>query len=95
MTREELDLVLKTLQLKADKDGTMTLPDDSSATMYVSHDGAGLSVSKIASIRIEGDMLVLKTQKKEVFVLSRNDVYAVAAEGAAGGNPARRPAGFT
>jgi hypothetical protein len=95
MTREELDLVLKTLQLKAEKDGTLTLPDDSSATMYLSHDGAGLSVSKIASIRPEGDMLILKTQKKEVFVVSRADVYAVAAEGAAGGSPARRPAGFT
>lgn len=95
MTREEIDLVLKTLQLKADKDGIMTLPDDSSATMYVSHDGAGLSISKVASIRAEGEMLILRTQKKEVFVIARSDVYAVAAEGAAGGSPARRPAGFT
>ena len=95
MTREELDLVLKTLQLKAEKDGTHNLPEESSATVYVAHDGASMSVSKVVSLRIESEMLVLRTQKKEVFVLSQKDVFAVAAEGAAGGSPARRPAGFT
>jgi hypothetical protein len=95
MTREELDLVLKHMQLKADKDGTLVLPDDSSATVYVAHDGATLSVSKVATIKAEGELLFLRTQKKEVFAIARSDVFAVAAEGAAGGQPARRPAGFT
>jgi len=95
MTREELDLILKTLQLKAEKDGTLNLPDDSSATVYVAHDGASMSVSKVASIKAEGDLLFLRTQKKEVYAVARSDIFAIAVEGAAGGQPARRPAGFS
>jgi hypothetical protein len=92
MTPEHFDAILKNAQAKGDKDGFHVMPDGGSLTLYISHDGASLSVPRIEAVKIEGELVYARTQKRETFAVVRSDVYAVAAEGASG-QPARR-AGF-
>lgn len=92
MTREQIEIVLKSAQAKQDKDGVYAIPDGGSVTFHVAHDGASLQVQKIETVRFDGELLHAKSSKQTItFVTS--DVFAVAVEGA-GGQPARRPAGF-
>jgi S-adenosylmethionine hydrolase len=92
MTPEHFDAILKNAQAKGDKDGFMIMPDGGSLTLYVSHDGASLSVSRIEAVKQDGELVYARTQKRETFAFVRSDIFAVAAEGG-GGQPARR-AGF-
>jgi hypothetical protein len=92
MTREQIETILKTAQAKQDKDGALGLPEGSNVTLHVSHDGASISLPKLDSVRIEGELLYGKSSKQTVAVVA-SDVFAVTIEGA-GGAPARRPAGF-
>jgi hypothetical protein len=92
MTPEHFDAILKNAQAKGDKDGFHVMPDGGSLTLYVAHDGASLSVSRIEAVKLEGELVYARTQKRETFAVVRSDIFAVAAEGASG-QPARR-AGF-
>lgn len=92
MTREQIEAVLKTAQAKSDKEGGFTLPEGSNVTIHVAHDGATLSLQKIEHIRFDGELLYAKSTKQSVAIVT-TDVFAIAVEGA-GGQPARRPAGF-
>ena len=95
MTPEHFDAILKNAQAKSDgeKNGFMALPEGTTLTLYVAHDGASLAVPKVESVRSDGELVYAKTSKKETFTLVRGDVFAVSMEGGAGGSPARR-AGF-
>jgi hypothetical protein len=92
MTPEHFDAILKNAQAKGDKDGFQVMPDGGSLTLYVAHDGASLSVSRIEAVKMDGELVYARTQKRETFAVVRSDIYAVAAEGASG-QTARR-AGF-
>jgi hypothetical protein len=92
MTESQLHTVLKTLKVTAEKDGTSKLPDESSLTLYVAHAGAALTVSKVDSVKIDGDLVQARTAKKETFVVALSDIFAVAAEN--GATASRRTAGF-
>jgi hypothetical protein len=95
MTGEHLDVILKNAQAKADKtekDGYLALPEGSTLTFYVSHDGAMLTVGRVESVRVDGELVFARTAKRETYALARSDVFAVASEGTQG-QPARR-AGF-
>lgn len=94
MNQEEFGLVTKGFKTK-DNGGFATLPEGSQLTVYVSHTGANLSISKVEGYKSDGPLLVLRTAKKETFHVRLEDVYAVSAEGGAvGGLPARKPVGF-
>jgi len=92
MTPEHFDAILKNAQAKGDKEGYSVLPDGVTLALYVSHDGASLSVSRIEAIRSDGELVYARTQKRETFAVVRSDVYAVMTEGSSG-QPQRR-AGF-
>jgi hypothetical protein len=49
-------------------------------TLHVSHDGVGLTVSRVAALRQEGPLLFARTSKGDQFVLSLDDVFAASAE---------------
>jgi hypothetical protein len=95
MTGEHLDAILKMAGAKADKDGWTSLPEGGAMTLHVAHDGAAMTVSRVESIKQDGELLYGRNPKREVFVVVRSDIFAVAleSESAAGGRVVRR-AGF-
>jgi hypothetical protein len=92
MVGDSLSAILEKANAKADKDGFLILPEGTTATLYVSHNGVGLSVPKVDAVRVEKGLLHARTAKKETFSLELGDVYAVALEGTQGSPPRR--AGF-
>jgi hypothetical protein len=94
MTGEHLDAVLKLAGAKSEKDGWHALPDGSTLTLHIAHDGAGMTISRIDAVRQEGDLMVVRNPKRELFIVARGDVYAVALEGEVGAGKVVRRAGF-
>ena len=92
MTGDHLDVILKTAQAKAEKDGFSSLPEGATLTFYVAHGGAMLTVSRIEGVRTEGELVFARTAKRETYALARTDIFAIASEGAQGQQPRR--AGF-
>lgn len=94
MTSDHLDAILKTAGAKADKDTWAQLPEGSSLTLHVAHDGAGMTISRIEAIRQEGELVYARNSKRDLFVVVRSDVFAVALEGEASAGKVVRRAGF-
>lgn len=90
MTPEHLEQVLKFGQAKEEKDGWRTLPEGTTVTLHVSHDGAAMSMPRVEAIRREGDLLWAKTSRKETCAVVVTDVFAVLIDGQPG-TPPRRP----
>jgi hypothetical protein len=94
MTGDHLDAILKTAGAKGDKDGWTVLPDGTAITLHVAHDGASMTVSRIEAIRQDGDLIFARNPKRELFVVVRSDVFAVALDGEASAGKVVRRAGF-
>jgi len=92
MTETQLQSVLKQLKVTADKDGTSRLPEDSQLTLYVSHTGGTLTVAKVDSVRIDGELVQARTTKKDMFIVALSDIFAVQSETEK--TTSRRTAGF-
>jgi hypothetical protein len=93
MVGDSLSAILEKAQAKEDKEGLFVLPEGTTATLYVSHGGVGLTVSKVDAIRkLEKGIVHARTTKRETYVIEIGDLFAVALEGTQGA-PARR-AGF-
>jgi hypothetical protein len=92
MVGDSLSAILEKAHAKTDKDGLLVLPEGTTATIYVSHNGVGLTVQKVDAVKVEKALLQARTTKKETFMLEIGDIYAVALEGSQG-TPVRR-AGF-
>jgi hypothetical protein len=94
MTGDHMDAILKLAGGKSEKDGWVTLPEGSTMTLHVAHDGAGMTVPRVEAVKSEGELVYARNSKRELFALVRSDLFAVALEGdASTGKPARR-AGF-
>jgi hypothetical protein len=94
MTGDHLESVLKLAGVKSDKDGWHVMPEGSTLTLHVAHDGAAMSISRIEAIRHEGELLFARNPKRELFAVVRTDVFAVAIEGEATAGKVVRRAGF-
>lgn len=92
MTGQQIEAILKQASAKADKEGFLVLAEGAALTLYVSHDGASLTVPKVEAIRVDGELVHARTAKRETFCMAQTDVFALSLE-AASGQPARR-AGF-
>jgi hypothetical protein len=94
MTGDHLDSILKTAGAKQDREGWATLPDGSSITLHVAHDGASMTVPRIEGIKQDGELVFARNPKRELFVLVKTDIFAVAIEGEAAPGKVARRAGF-
>jgi hypothetical protein len=94
MTGEHLDAILKMAGAKSEKDGWASLPDGSTMSLHVAHDGAAMTVSRVESVRQDGDLLYGRNPKREIFVVVRSDIFAVAFESEASAGRVVRRAGF-
>ncbi|MBX3231591.1 MAG: hypothetical protein KIT84_23815 [Labilithrix sp.] len=90
MTRDQIEAILKSSGAKSDKDG-FSLPEGSSVTLHVAHDGASLAFQKLENVKFDGELIYGKNPKQTIAIVT-SDVFAVALEG--GNDKARRPAGF-
>ena len=93
MTGEHLDAILKMAGAKGDKEGWHNLPDGT-MTLHVGHGGVGMTISRIDAVRQDGELVVARNPKRELFVVARSDIYAVALEGEVGAGKVARRAGF-
>jgi hypothetical protein len=94
MTGDHLDAILKVAGAKNDKEGWLTLPDSSTMTLHVAHDGASMTVSRIEAVRQEGELVYARNPKREIFVVVRSDIFAVALEADSIAGKVVRRAGF-
>jgi hypothetical protein len=94
MTGDHLDAILKLAGAKSEKDGWLTLPDGSAMSLHVAHDGASMTVSRIEAVRQDGDLVFARNPKRELFIVVRSDVFAVALEAESVAGKVARRAGF-
>ncbi|HEY8042534.1 MAG TPA: hypothetical protein VIF15_22185 [Polyangiaceae bacterium] len=94
MTGEHLEAILKVAGAKGDKDGWMPLPDGATMTLHVAHDGASMTISRIEAVKPDGELVYARNPKRELFVVVRTDIFAVALEGEASVGKVVRRAGF-
>ena len=94
MTGEHLEAILKVAGAKADKEGWHALPEGSTMSMHVAHDGVGMTVSRVEAVRVDGELVFARNPKRETFGFARGDVFAVALEGESSGGKVTRRAGF-
>jgi hypothetical protein len=94
MTGEHLDTILKLAGAKSDKEGWMSLPDGSSMSLHVAHDGASMTVSRIDALRHDGELVYARNPKREIFVVVRSDIFAAALETELIAGKVARRAGF-
>jgi hypothetical protein len=53
-----------------------------------------MTISRIEAVRQDGELLVVRNARRELFMVARGDVYAVALEGEVGAGKVARRAGF-
>jgi hypothetical protein len=94
MTGDHLEAVLKLAGVKSDKDGWHAMPEGSTLTLHVAHEGAAMSISRIEAVRQEGELLFARNPKRELFAVVRTDIFAAAIEGEATAGKVVRRAGF-
>ncbi len=94
MTEKELEAVLKTLLTKTTKDGWAEAAESSPLTLYVSHSGGTLTITRVEAVKTDGEVVYARTAKKDLFGVSRASIFGVSADGLTRGLPSRRPAGF-
>jgi hypothetical protein len=94
MTGDHLEAVLKTAGAKHEKDGWSMLPEGTTMTLHVAHDGAGMTVPRVEAVKQEGELVYARNSKRELFALVRTDVFAIALEGDPSAGKVVRRAGF-
>ncbi|HZU82947.1 MAG TPA: hypothetical protein VE987_08530 [Polyangiaceae bacterium] len=94
MTGDHLDAILKLAGAKTERDGWLTLPEGSAMTLHVAHDGASMTISRVEALRQDGELVCARNPKKELFIVVRTDIFAVALEADAIAGKVMRRAGF-
>lgn len=92
MTDDHLSALLALCEAgKKDKEGWFHLPEGRHLTLYAAFNGASLSVTRIAGVKRDGELVVARTVKGETYMLAISDLFAGAVEA----SPAQsRKAGF-
>ena len=80
MTNEQFQALLKMAGAKAGSDGWTTTEGERLLTLHAGNNGVGLTVSRVAAIRLEGELLMARTSKGDQFLLNLQDVFAASVE---------------
>jgi hypothetical protein len=94
MTGEHLEAIFKLAGAKTEKDGWIVLPEGNTMTLHVAHAGAGMTIPRVEALRLDGELVVARNPKREVFAVLRADVFAAALEGEPSAGKVVRRAGF-
>ena len=93
MTEAMLLKILDEAKARADKSGQRALGDGRKLTIYLAQGGASLTVARVESLSVAGDLVVAQNDKGERYYLPLEAIFAVAAEAAPTTATARK-AGF-
>ncbi len=93
MTDEMLRAVLETAETELDADGDARLPEGRTLTLYGGHDGVALSIHRVQSLSLRGEVVMAEDRQGELFVIHLADLFAAAVSGG-GVRPKARKAGF-
>lgn len=92
MTNEGWKAALDGVPLELDGDGWSVLAMDRFLTLYIAHGAASLTVPKVEAIKVDGVLVRARTRKGEIYVVERDDLFALAIESPP---PPDRKAGFS
>jgi hypothetical protein len=81
MTSEHLTALLGVANATPDAEGWQKPAEGRTLTLHLGHAGVSLSVSRIATLRVENDMLFAKSTHGEEYVVLLADVFAGSVEG--------------
>ena len=90
MTPEHLTAALSAAEAKKTKEGWV-MAEGRHLTLYVASGGVSLTVSRVETLQLEGQLIRAKTVRGETFLLALEDAFAAQVEAAAQGS---RRAGF-
>jgi len=95
MTEEMFHAVLDKAGCSKGDGARMELPEGSTMTLYLAHEGTQLQVSRVTALIQNGDIVQTETAKGETFLLALEDLFAASILGGDGkdGSPGRK-AGF-
>jgi hypothetical protein len=93
MTDTMLQAILDEVQAKSEH-GERILTDGRRITLYVAHDGVGLTVAKVESVKVGGGLVRAKNDKGELYVLALEDLFAASIDSHGGASASGRKAGF-
>ncbi|HTJ81897.1 MAG TPA: hypothetical protein VL400_09230 [Polyangiaceae bacterium] len=93
MTDAMLNRILGEAGAKPGKDDERELGEGSRLTLYVAHDGASLTVTRVAAVKIEGQVVVARNDKGERYFLQLEDIFAAGVD-ASPAQQSGRKAGF-
>lgn len=91
MTEEQLNALLVATEAKKDDRGFQQPGGERTLTLYLAHDGASLSVSKVEGVKLEQGLLHARTTRGELYLLALSDVYVAAVDTM---TPAKKKTGF-
>jgi hypothetical protein len=81
MTPEHLSALLGVSNATTDAEGWQKPAEGRTLTLHLAHNGVQLSVSRIASVRVDKSFLYAKSTHGEEYVLSVEDIFAGSVEG--------------
>jgi hypothetical protein len=93
MIEAMLEAIFTEAQAKPNKAGERELSEGRRLTLYASHNGVGLTVTKVEALKIQGDTVIARNDKGERFFIALQDLFAAAVEGT-GASASGRRAGF-
>jgi hypothetical protein len=80
MTQDLLGAILETIAAKSDKTGWSALPEGRTLTLYAAHDGVQLTIARVEAMSAKNGLVRARTVKGEMYLVSLDDLFAVAAE---------------
>lgn len=81
MTEDMFDALISRAGCDKAKDGTATLPEGSTMTLYLAHDGASLSVARVVALSLVAGVVETRDSRGETFVVSLSDLFAASISG--------------
>ncbi len=91
MTDDHLSALIAAAEAKKEKDGFYSLPEGRHLTLYAAFNGANLNVSRVSSLKRDGELVLVRTTKGETFILALADLFAGSVEAP---STSTRKAGF-
>ena len=76
MTEDMLKVVLDAAGVKLDEKGTAVLPERHTLSLYLAHDGASLSITRVVRVALRDEVLKAEDDKGELFVAHLGDAFA-------------------